>query len=56
MNSLLDNTRFHVLNVYSSQDLTLKRVLREQLIQICRTVRDEKMSIVGDFNSVRDDS
>lgn len=47
---------FHVINVYSPQNISDKRVLWEQLKQVLLTLKDDKVCLVGDFNCIRDDS
>lgn len=56
MESLLDGTTFHVVNVYISQDLNKKKELWSKLMQIVANHQEDRICFIGDYNCIRDDS
>lgn len=45
--------RFHVVNVYSPLDLSLKKELWEEIGDFTSLIDNEPLTVVGDFNSIR---
>lgn len=53
---LVNNVYLHIINIYSPQELSEKKMFWAQLMQIVCSLQDEKLCLVGDFNCIRDDS
>ncbi|KAK1398769.1 hypothetical protein POM88_008632 [Heracleum sosnowskyi] len=54
--SLVENDVFSVINVYSAHDIDSKRRLWMVLANFISNLRDESICIIGDFNSIHEDS